>query len=642
MIIGTAGHIDHGKTALVRALTGIDTDRLPQEKQRGITIELGFAYQTLKNGERIGFVDVPGHEKLVHTMLTGAGSIDYVMLVVAADDGIMPQTREHFEILKLMGIKHGVVVITRIDLVDKERVEALKAELHEFLKGSFLENAPIFPVSSLTGEGIEALREEIENAASHLKKRVSYGRFRHAIDRCFVLSGAGTVVTGTVVSGEASTNDLMVIAPDHLQARLRSIHVQDEVSNKARTGDRAALNIVGDAINKDTVKRGMMVIDPFLDKPSQRFDVRLTILPSEPKPLKQWFPVHLHHGSLETNARLVFLSQDTMKAGETAYVQIISDKAVIAATGDRFVIRDTSASRTIGGGIILDPLAPERHRRAPERFKFLAAMEKEDNLQALSAILALPPYGIDWLYFCRARNLSEVEAGKLLSSGHFVVLEHGQERFVMEQQQEQRLQKAIVDYLVEFHKNEPDLFGVGLEKLRRDVAREIRAPYFRDLLQNEIDKGRLKIRGAWVGLAGHEAKLSPEDEAIWQRVYKVLKGEERFRPPRTRDFAQELGIDENHMRQILKSCARMGRVYEVAQDYFFPREVLAEIIMIMRDIAEKKEKHEFVAADLRDRLNNGRKVSIFLLEFFDRHGVTIRKGDIRRLNPHRLDLFADS
>ena len=212
----------------------------------------------------------------------------------------------------------------------------------------------------------------------------------------------------------------------------------------------------------------------------------------------------------------------------------------------------------------------------------------------------------------------------------------------MEQQQEQRLQKAIVDYLVEFHKNEPDLFGVGLEKLRRDVAREIRAPYFRDLLQNEIDKGRLKIRGAWVGLAGHEAKLSPEDEAIWQRVYKVLKGEERFRPPRTRDFAQELGIDENHMRQILKSCARMGRVYEVAQDYFFPREVLAEIIMIMRDIAEKKEKHEFVAADLRDRLNNGRKVSIFLLEFFDRHGVTIRKGDIRRLNPHRLDLFADS
>ncbi|MBI0009011.1 selenocysteine-specific translation elongation factor, partial [Bartonella sp. M0193] len=204
MIIGTAGHIDHGKTALVRALTGIDTDRLPQEKQRGITIELGFAYQTLKNGERIGFVDVPGHEKLIHTMLTGAGSIDYVMLVVAADDGIMPQTREHFEILKLMGLKHGVVVITRIDLVDKERVDALQAELHQFLKGSFLENAPIFPVSSLTGEGIEALREEIENAALHLKKRVSHGRFRHAIDRCFVLSGAGTVVTGTVLSGEAS------------------------------------------------------------------------------------------------------------------------------------------------------------------------------------------------------------------------------------------------------------------------------------------------------------------------------------------------------------------------------------------------------------------------------------------------------
>ena len=641
MIIGTAGHIDHGKTALVKALTGIDTDRLPQEKQRGITIELGFAYKTLKNGERIGFVDVPGHEKLIHTMLTGAGSIDYAILVVAADDGIMPQTREHFEILKLLGLKHGLVAITRIDLVDKQRVDALEVELREFLKGSFLENAPLFPVSSLTGEGIPALCKEIEKTAENLEKRVSHGRFRHAIDRCFVLSGAGTVVTGTVLSGEASTNTTMIIAPHHMTARLRSIHVQDEVADKAQTGDRAALNIVGENINKETVKRGMMVIDPFLDKPTQRFDVRLRVLATEPKPLKQWFPVHLHHGSLETNARLVFLSQDNMKAGETAYVQIISDKPLIAATGDHFIIRDTSASRTIGGGIIIDPDAPDRHRRSPERFKFLQAMEKSDAYQALLALLAMPPYGVDWVSFCRSRNLSDNEATALLSKGNFVILENGQQRFVMERRQEQCLQQSIVDYLHKFHDSEPDLFGVGLEKLRRDVAPEIRAPFFRNLLQREVDKDNLKIRGAWVGLAGHEAKLSPQDEAIWQRVYQILKGENRFRPPRTRDFAQEFSVEEPHMRQILKACARMGRVYEVAQDYFFPREVLAEIIAIMRDIAANKEKHEFVAADLRDRLNNGRKVAILLLEFFDRHGVTLRKGDIRRLNPHRLDLFAD-
>lgn len=642
MIIGTAGHIDHGKTALVKALTGIDADRLPQEKQRGITIELGFAYQTLKNGERIGFVDVPGHEKLIHTMLTGAGSMDYVMLVVAADDGIMPQTREHVEILKLLGVKHGLVAITRIDLVNKERLDVLEAELRKFLKGSFLENAPIFRVSAKTGEGISAVRSEIEKAASRLGKRVSHGRFRHAVDRCFLLSGAGTVVTGTVMSGKAGINETMVIAPDHLKARLRSIHVQDEVADKAETGDRAALNIVGESINKDTVKRGMMVIDPFLDKPTQRFDVRLSVLASEPKPLKQWFPVHLHHGSLETNARMVFLTQDSMNAGDTAYAQIISDKPIIAVTGDHFIIRDTSASRTIGGGIILDPQAPERHRRSQKRFQFLAAMEKENHREALAALLALPPFGVDWASFCRARNLSSNEAKHLLSSGNFVILEDGQDCFIMEQAKERGLQAFIVDYLQKFHQSDPDLFGVGLEKLRRDIAPDIRAPYFRHLLQNEIDAGSLKIRGAWVSLAGHEAKLTPKDDAIWQQVYKRLTGTERFRPPRTRDFAYEFSVDEDHMREILKTCARMGKVYEVAQDYFFPREVLAEIVAVMCNIASQKQSHEFVAADLRDHLNNGRKVAILMLEFFDRHGVTIRRGDVRRLNPHRLDLFRDN
>ena len=278
MIIGTAGHIDHGKTTLVRALTGVDTDRLPQEKQRGITIELGFAYQTLKNGQRIGFVDVPGHEKLIHTMLTGVGSIDYVMLIVAADDGIMPQTREHLDILKLLDIRHGLVVITRIDLVDNDRLNALENELRYFLEGSFLENAPIYRVSSLTGEGISAVKDEIEHAAETYEKRVSNGRFRHAIDRSFVIAGAGTIVTGTVMSGKAAKNTVMTVAPNHLTTRLRTIHVQDQDAQVAHTGDRAALNIVGDGIGKDTIKRGMMVIDPFLDKPTQRFDFELTVL----------------------------------------------------------------------------------------------------------------------------------------------------------------------------------------------------------------------------------------------------------------------------------------------------------------------------------------------------------------------------
>ena len=256
MIIGTAGHIDHGKTTLVRALTGVDTDRLPQEKQRGITIELGFAYQTLKNGQRIGFVDVPGHEKLIHTMLTGVGSIDYVMLVVAADDGIMPQTREHLDILKLLDVRYGLVVITRIDLVDNNRLNALEDELKYFLKGSFLENASIYRVSSLTGEGISALKDEIELAAETYEKRVSNGRFRHAIDRSFIIAGAGTVVTGTVMSGKATKNTVMTVAPNHLTTRLRTIHVQDQDAQVAHTGDRAALNLVGDGVRSEERRVG--------------------------------------------------------------------------------------------------------------------------------------------------------------------------------------------------------------------------------------------------------------------------------------------------------------------------------------------------------------------------------------------------
>lgn len=640
MIIGTAGHIDHGKTTLIRALTGVDTDRLPQEKQRGITIELGFAYQTLANGQRIGFVDVPGHEKLIHTMLTGVGSIDYVMLVVAADDGIMPQTREHFDILKLSDIRHGVIVITRCDTVDTHRLDMLELELQQFASGSFLANAPILRVSAITGEGVSTLRQVIEQAALAHGQRPSHGRFRHAIDRCFSLAGAGTIVTGSVMSGSAARNDMLIVAPHHFPARLRSIHVQDEEAQSAKTGDRAALNIVGDQITKDAIKRGMMVIDPFLDHPTQRFDARITILPTETKPLGQWFPVRLHHGAQDMNARLVLLENETMNAGDSAFVQVITERPLIAVTGDRLIIRDTSASRTLGGGTILDPYAPERRRRRPERLLFLQAMELTDHRAALSALLSIPPYGIDWAYFCLARNLTEAEADQVLGQ-QFAILGNGRERFVMAVDQRESLRQAIISYLEDFHETEPDLFGVGLEKLRREVARDIRTPAFRDLLQGEIDEGRLKIRGAWIGLAAHEARLSPADECIWTDVYTVLKGDERFRPPRTRDFALLLSVEETHMRQILKSVARMGRVYEIAQDYYFPREVLAEIISIMREIAFCQEKGEFVAADLRDRLDNGRKVAILLLEFFDRHGVTIRKGDIRRLNPHRLDLFSD-
>ena len=642
MIIGTAGHIDHGKTSLVKKLTGIDTDRLIEEKKRGITIELGFAYKTAENAIRLGFVDVPGHEKLIATMATGAASIDFALLVIAAKDSVMPQTREHLDILSLMGVSKGAIALTQIDLVDEDRLTEVEQEIANFTENSFLQDAPIFAVSSLTGEGIDSLWQFLSNEAHKFQHRPITGRFRQTIDRVFSVKGAGTVITGSVLSGQIAQNDEIMLAPHHYKGRIRTLHVQNEEKSHAISGDRAALNLVGDMITLQNIKRGDMVIDPFLDQPTNRFDVRLKILKSEKRNLQQWFPVRFHHGARDMAARLVFLESDEGSANSTPLVQIVSDEPIIAASFDHFIIRDTSASRTIGGGYIIDPFAPARKRRSPQRMATLIALEKLDNGEALKALLAIEPFFVNWQEFCRARNLTNNEAEELLTIVKVKKIATNDSTIFLGEDYFTAINEKITAILTDFHIAEPDLQGIGLEQLRRQTAPELKAPFFRLLLQEGIKQKQYRIFGAWVGLFGHEAHLSPEDEAIFQKIIPVLTADLRFRPPRTRDFAIELDMDESHMRAILKASSRMGRVYEVAQDYFFPKQVLGEIVGIMRDIAAQKEKGIFVAADLRDRLDNGRKIAILLLEFFDRHGVTIRRGDERRLNPYRLDLFNDT
>jgi len=639
MIIGTAGHIDHGKTSLVRALTGIDVDRLEEEKRRGITIDLGFAYDTLENGMRVGFVDVPGHEKLIHTMVAGAASMDFIMLVIAANDGIMPQTREHIEILSLLGQKRGLVVITCIDLVGVPVLDRVMQDIRNFLTGTFLADAPVFPVSSHTGEGIDRLRACLACKAAAFKIRPQTGRFRFCVDRVFNLKGRGTIVTGSVLSGLLDVGSSVMAAPGNVHARVRSIHAQDIPVETARAGDRAALNLTGDMVSCDVLKRGAMVIDPFLNQPTTRLDVRLKILAGERKPLQQWFPVRFYHAAQNMAARLVFLESESMSPGTDAFVQVVTQKPVIAVTGDRFVLRDTSAMRTIGGGRIIDPQAPQRRRRTAERFHRLAAMEEEDSASALRQLLLLPPFMVDWTVFCRARNLDEETARRILANSDVVRLGFEDDILVLGRQYWKIVRHNIMKTLEVFHTAEPDLPGIDLEKLRRDTAPEIQTCYFRALLDTDIRAGLLKIRGAWIAHQAHEVRLSEKDELIWKRVELILLGDKRFRPPRTRDFARSFSVSEAEMRRILKSVARMGHVYEVAQDYFFPRSVLYEIVGILRNIAAGKPKGEFVAADLRNRLDNGRKIAIFILEFFDRHGLTIRKGDIRRLDSCRLDLF---
>ena len=637
MIVGTAGHIDHGKTALVRALTGVDTDRLKEEKARGISIDLGFAYLPAPDGAVLGFVDVPGHEKFVHNMLAGATGIDFVLLVVAADDGVMPQTKEHLAIIDLLGITRGVVALTKADLAGPERRAELQTEIANALLGTGLADAEIVPVSVVTGESIDDLRARLFAATHALGPRASRGRFRLAVDRSFTLPGTGTVVTGTVLSGAVAVGDRVTISPSGLSARVRSIHAQNRPTERGEAGERCALNLAGDGISKDVVRRGDVVLDPDLHAPAERIDATLRVLSGEAKPITQWMPVRLHHAASDVAARVVLLGDAPIAPGAEAYVQLVLDHPMAAASCDRFVLRDTTAQRTIAGGRFLDLRAPSRKRRTPERLAQLDAQAIADPGAALAALLDRAPGYIDLAAFARDRALAASEADALVERG--AVVRIAGTTLGLAPATWLRLKRGLAATLETFHADNPDLPGLGLERLRLQLDPRLPAPAFSAMLHELARAGEVALDGAWVRLPGHEVKLTPPDEKLWGRIRPMIDKVERFRPPRVRDIATTLAVPEADVRRLLKLLSRMGKVDEVAHDHFFLRGTVAEMVGVAVELAAAAPRAEFTAAQLRDRLDNGRKVAIQILEFFDRHGVTLRRGDLRRINKHRLDLF---
>ena len=415
MIIGTAGHVDHGKTVLVRALTGIDTDRLQEEKARGISIDLGFAYLPTPEGRILGFIDVPGHERFVRNMLAGATGIDFVLLVVAADDGVMPQTIEHLAITDLLGIERGLVALTKIDLVSPERIAETTIEVMNALSATTISTAEVIPVSSVTGFGIDRLSDKVFRAAHFFGSRAATGRFRLAVDRSFTLAGIGTVVTGTIISGHVAVGDRVLVSPSGHEAYVRSIHTQNQPAEIGLAGDRCALNLAGRDIHKDAITRGDMVLDPTLHAPADRIDASLRILPTEPKELGQWTPVRLHHAAADVAARVVPLAGETIRAGTQTIVQLVLERPIAAAVGDRFIVRDTSGQRTLGGGRFLDLRAPARKRRGPERVAQLDAYAIADPKGALCRLLRLPPGYVDLSAFARDRALTDSEIERIVA-----------------------------------------------------------------------------------------------------------------------------------------------------------------------------------------------------------------------------------
>ncbi len=639
MIIGTAGHIDHGKTALVGALTGVDTDRLKEEKARGISIDLGFAYLPAPNGSVLGFVDVPGHEKFIRNMLAGATGIDFALLVVAVDDGVMPQTREHLAIIDLLGIRNGIVALTKADLADATRRTEVRAEIASVLSDTGLARADIVPVSTVSGEGIDALRAALFEAAASDFAHTPAGRFRLAVDRCFTLAGAGTIVTGTVLSGAVTVGDRVMVSPSGLAARVRSIHAQNRVTERGRAGERCALNLTGEAISKNAIARGDLVLDPELHAPTARLDATLRVLAGEPRPISHWLPVRLHHAAVEVGARVALLGDGPIHPGGEARVQLVLDAPIAAAVGDRFILRDTSARRTIGGGRFLDLRAPARKRRTAERRAQLDAHALIDNEQALAALLGCAPGHVDLQAFGRDRALAATEMDALTAKLDVVRVVASGTNIGLAQTTASQLKNTIALALATFHREQPDAPGIDLQRLRRAHAARLAPDAFLALLQLFAKQGAVVLEGATARLPGHKTQLRPQDEKTFARIMPLLAGSERFRPPRVRDIAVALAIPEQQVRLLCKQLARMGRLDEIAPDHFFLRGTVAEVAQILPELAAKAPNGEFSAAQLRDRLDNGRKVAIQILEFFDRHGVTARRGDLRRINPNRLELF---
>jgi len=627
VIVATSGHIDHGKTVLVKALTGIDTDRLPEEKSRGISIDLGYAYQPVEGGGALGFVDVPGHERFVRNMLAGVTGIDFALLVVAADDGPMPQTEEHLAILDLLGIRRGAVALTKIDRVDAERL-AEAAELIEVLvHGTCLEGAPVFPVSGVTGEGVAALRDHLHRAAREIDAAAARGNFRLAVDRRFTVPGAGLVVTGTVFAGTVALDDRLMVSPAGLPARVRGIHAQNRAAATGTIGQRCALNIAGPDIGRDRVHRGDWVVAEAAHAPTARFDARIRLLPGEPRPLRHWTPVHLHIGAADIAARVAVLEGRQIAPGTTALVQLVLDQPTGAVADDRFILRDQSARRTMAGGRVIDPFAPGRGRSRPERLEILAAMEKEDPAAALAALLAVSPDGVELARFARARNLTAAEAEALWRAVPMVRVGRGDAATGLPAARWTALADETLAALKSWHAETPDQPDLAESALRRRLQRPPPAALFSELVAALVADGRMQAANMRLSLPDHRASMAPADAKLWARLEPVLD-EAGLRPPTVAELAEDTGQPAVQLTRFLRRIAAMGLVVAVADNrYFTPGAVRA-----LADIAERiAPGGGLTAAAFRSESGIGRNLAIEVLEFFDKAGFTRRVGNAREI-----------
>ena len=630
IVLGTAGHIDHGKTALIKALTGIDTDRLKEEKERGITIELGFAFLVLPSGLRMGIVDVPGHEKFVKHMVAGAWGIDLVALVVAADEGIMPQTREHLDICKLLGVKKGLVVVSKIDLADPELVLLIAEEVGELVAGTFLEGAPVVNVSALTGEGIPQLLTTLDKLANEIQGRTSKGLFRLPIDRVFTMRGFGTVVTGTLVSGSVSVGDTVQIIPSVREGKVRGIQVHNEIVQTARAGQRTAVNLQG--IGKSHLNRGDVLIHPHTITPTYMVDVYLEHLPNSPRPLRNRRKQRFHIGTSSTLSTIVLLDREELAPGESGFVQLRFEKPVVAFPQDRFVIRGSSAIQTLGGGVVIDS-HPDKHKRlARDVLAGLAILRDGEEEEVL--IHHLASSGVRGMVLKELRERVNIPPdrlskllGGLMMKGEIVAVDGDDGRFLHHSGYE-KLKKEALSYILEFHEKYPLRPGPSKEEVKSKLPKTVETKLFQHILKELVDLKEVLVEKDKLRLSTHRVSLRDDQERVKNKVERLF-AEAGLQSPSIKELASKLSTDESEVRNVVRLLVEEGVMIKAKEDLYFHAQAVeklkAELIQFLR------AHHEITTAEFKELTKVSRKYAIPLIEYFDNSKVTIRVGEKRLL-----------
>ncbi len=624
MIIALAGHVDHGKTALIRALTGIDADRLPEEKRRGMTIDLGFAHARMPSGALVGFVDVPGHERFLANMLAGVLSIDTVLLVIAADDGPMPQTREHLSVLRLTGVLDLTAVISKIDRVDSAHLDTTRAAVRAVLDLAGYADAPVLEASSVTGKGIPEVLARVEAKAATHRARDASGRFRLAIDRSFSPVGAGMVVTGTASSGVVSVGDRLLLSPSRLSARVRGIQVHNEIATSARAGDRCALAISGPRIERARLKRGDWLIDPALHAPTQRIDALVRAV--EDRGARHAARVHVHFGAASVSGRVLMQKGDDLAPGEAGFVSIALDRPGACLYGDRLILRDDSTGRVVAGGHVVDPFSPDRRVRREQRTVSLAAQAIADPVKAFRGLLEAEGWA-DLRRFVVARNLPDDFAPA--TEGDAIRIGQDAAPVMVARETIARIGGGLIRHLAARHAAQPDQMGPGKAELLR-AAGTVPPAIAEAVLEVLRARGDVVRDGVAWRLPDHRPVLAPLDEALWPRIKGALDSS-GLRPPRVRELAADLGLPPDTAETLLRRLERFGRLVGVASNRFFLPDTIVALGSIADCLAKESEEAGFTAAEFNKRSGIGRNLTIIVLEYLDAIGVTRRTGDLRHV-----------